>query len=127
MKKIKLLTISLAIMFCLFCCFACNSNKGIEQALQGTWVAEWTAYGKKINRYYTFKGNTYTTGGTAILGELDVEKGTYVIESSVIRLIPNDGSDSNDLDYTYNETTSTITLWWNDDIQFQKGYLNVNY
>jgi hypothetical protein len=83
--------------------------------------------GKSISRYYTFKGETYTTGGVAVLGELETETGTFEINGSTIKLIPDDGSEPNELDFTYNEKTGEITLWWNDDVQFEKGKVNVNY
>lgn len=41
-------------------------------------------------------------------------------------MIPDDGTDGNDLDYTYNKSSGTITLWWSDDVQFEKGTVNVN-
>ena len=80
-----------------------------------------------MSRYYTFKDDSYTTGGTLISGDLDPETGTFEVKSDTIHLIPDDGSSESDLDYTYNKSSGTITLWWNDDVQFEKGNVKVNY
>lgn len=125
----KTITTVLASILIFSCSFfiACGDNKqDIKSAMQGTWSAEWTAYGAPISRYYTFKGDTYTTGGVAYLGKLNIESGTYEIKDTVIHLISNDGS-TKDLEYTYDKKTNTFILWWNNDIQFQKGRANVNY
>ena len=123
----KIITLILVAIMCLSL-VACGSNEdNINDALQGSWVASWTAMGQNISRYYTFKGNTYTTGGVAILGELDTKTGTFEIKDSTIKLIPDDGSESSELDFTYNEKTGELTLWWNDDVQLEKGKVNVKY
>lgn len=107
---------------------ACGSSKSdVKDALQGTWTASWTASGQKISRYYTFKGNSYTTGGVALFGELEPETGTYEVKGSTIKLVPDDGSEGGGLDYTYNKNSGTVSLWWNDDVQFERGKVNVNY
>lgn len=122
----KGLCLFLALILCLSLC-ACSSKGDVKDALQGTWTASWTAMGQQISRYYTSKGDTYTTGGIAIFGTLEPETGKYKIKGSTIHLIPDDGSDGKDLDYTYNSKTGTVSLWWNDDIQFERGKVNVNY
>ena len=109
-----------------FSLVACGGNK-VSDALQGSWVANWSFMGNKLSRYYTFKGDKYTTGGVAALGELETSTGTFEIKGSKIHLIPDDGSKGRDLDFTFNETTGEITLWWNDDVQFEKGKVHVNY
>ncbi len=123
----RIMSLLLVVVMCLSLVACGGNDKEISNALQGTWVAKWTAMGKSISRYYTFKGETYTTGGVAVLGELETETGTFEINGSTIKLIPDDGSESNELDFTYNEKTGEITLWWNDDVQFEKGKVNVNY
>lgn len=127
MKNKRSIAVFLAIVMSLFCFVGCGTKQNVKDALQGTWVAQWTTLGRPISRYYQFKGDTYTTGGKAYFGEVDTETGTYEIKDSVIHLIPDDGSDGRDLEYTYNETTGTVTLWWSDDVQFQKGQIDVNY
>lgn len=107
---------------------ACGEKENdVQTALQGTWTAKWTTLGREISRYYIFKGDSYTTGGIAFYGELDIKKGTYEIKDSVIHLIPDDGSEGNDLEYSYDKKTDTIILWWSSDIQFQKGRAEINY
>lgn len=107
------------VMVCSLC--ACgNKTDDIQDALQGTWEASWIAFGKNISREYVFKGNTYTTSGVSIDGAIDPETGTIEIEESVIHTIPDDGSDGKDLEYSYNEKTGTITLWWSDEIELEK-------
>ena len=125
MKKLTALFLALVMTLSLVACG--NSSGKIQDALQGSWVAEWTAYGKNISRYYSFKGDQYTTGGVAIFGAIDTKTGRYIIKNSSIHLIPDDGSEESDLDYAYNKSTGTLTLWWNDDIQFAKGKVDVNY
>lgn len=123
----KALSLILVLVMCLSL-VACGSNdKEISNALQGTWVAKWTAMGNNLSRYYTFKGETYTTGGVAALGELDTETGKFEITGSTIKLIPDDGSNPSELDFTFNEKAGEITIWWNNDVQFEKGKVNVSY
>lgn len=117
----KIIAILCILILCISIIACERTDAKIHDALQGSWVAKWTAAGKNIERYYTFKGNTYTTGGTALFGKLETETGRFEIRDSTIHLIPDDGSDGKDLDYTYNKDSGTITLWWNDDVQFQKG------
>ena len=124
-KKIGALLLIVAM--CLSFCACGNKTNDVENALQGSWVAEWSAMGKKLNRYYIFNGNTYTTGGTAIFGEIATEKGTFEIKDSTIVLTPDDGSEESTIDYTYNEKTGNITLWWTDEVQFEKKKVNIAY
>ena len=100
-KKIGALLLIVAM--CLSFCACGNKTNDVENALQGSWVAEWSAMGKKLNRYYIFNGNTYTTGGTAVFGEIATKKGTFEIKDSTIVLTPDDGSEESSIDYTYNE------------------------
>lgn len=123
----KILSIILVMVMCLSLCACGSKTDKIKDAMQGTWVAEWTAIGKNISRYYTFKGNKYTTGGDAALGELATETGTFEITDSVIKFTPDDNSEHKDIEYSYNEETGEIILWWNDDVQFQKGTVDPNY
>lgn len=122
---------TIAILLVLVICVslgACGSDKeAVKNALQGSWTAKWTNQGTQISRYYTFKGNTYTTGGVAFFGELETETGTFEVMDTCIRLTPDDGSSATELDYTYNEKTGIVSLWWNDDIQFQSGTVSVQY
>lgn len=122
----KLIALLVVLVLCLSLC-ACSGKSDVKVALQGTWVANWTAMGQQISRYYSFKGDSYTTGGVAYLGELEPESGTYKIKGSTIELIPDDGSDGGELDYSYNKNSGTLNLWWNDDVQFERGKVNVNY
>ena len=126
MKKFIALLCIFILCVSLVACGGDEKDK-IHDELQGTWTAEWNYKGTNINRYYTFKGDKYTTGGSAVFGALDIETGTFEIRESTIHLIPDDGSDENDLDYTYNKSSGKITLWWNDDIQFEKGPANIKY
>lgn len=127
MKKTKVLALFLVLVLS-FSMVACGASKSdIKDALQGSWVAKWTMMGKQITRYYTFKGDTYTTGGVTYLGKLDPETGTYKITNEFIVLTPDDGGKSNDLEYTYNKKTGEIVLWWNEDVQFEKGNVDINY
>lgn len=105
---------------------SCGSNdvNEVREALQGSWDANWTYSGISLSRYYTFKGNTYTTGGVAALGPLDTKTGTYEIKDSRIYFFPDDGSSPNDLKFKYHSKTQTITLWWNEDVQFTKRQTN---
>ena len=123
----RIIPLLLVVVMCLSLVACGGNDKEISNALQGTWVAKWTAMGQSISRYYTFKGETYTTGGVAVFGEVETKTGTFEINGSTIKLIPDDGSKPNELDFTYNEKTGEITLWWNDDVQFEKGKANVNY
>jgi hypothetical protein len=125
MKKFFLLLMVAAMCLTLAACG--NKEADIRDALQGSWVAEWTAMGKSLNRYYTFKGDKYTTGGEAAFGPVSTKTGTFTVEDSVIKLTPDDGSEPSTLDYTYNEKNGTIILWWNSDIQFERGKVNVSY
>lgn len=125
MKKVGALL--WAVVMCLSLVACGGNNDDVVDALQGTWVAQWTNQGYKLSRYYTFKGDSYTTGGTLASGDLDPQTGTFEVKNDTIYLIPDDGSSESDLDYTYNKSSGTITLWWNDDIQFEKGKVNVNY
>lgn len=127
MKRKRIFAVVLVIVIGLSVFAGCGTKNEVKVALQGSWVAQWTAFGQPISRYYTFKGDTYTTGGTAIFGKLDTKTGTYEIKDSVILLIPHDGSEENGLEYTYDKKTGIITLWWNDDVQFQKGQIDINY
>ena len=123
----KIIALILVAMMCLSLCACGGNDDNIKDALQGSWIARWTAMGQSISRYYTFKGNTYTTGGVAILGELEPTTGVFVIHNSTIELIPDDGSEPSELEFTYNEKSGELTLWWNDDVQFEKGKVNVKY
>ena len=123
----KIIAILCILILCISVIACERTDAKIHDALQGSWVAKWTAAGKNIERYYTFKGNTYTTGGTALFGKLETKTGRFEIRDSTIHLIPDDGSNGKDLDYTYNKDSGEITLWWNDDVQFQKRNVNVNY
>ena len=125
MKKVLALVLAAALALSLVACG--GNNDDVRDALQGTWVAQWTNQGYKLSRYYTFKDDSYTTGGTLISGDLDPKTGTFEVKSDTIHLIPDDGSSESDLDYTYNKSSGTITLWWNDDVQFEKGNVKVNY
>ena len=121
MKKI------IAILLLIVVCFSFCACGNVKNALQGSWIAKWSVMDTELSRYYTFKGNTYTTGGTAMFGELDVVTGTYEIKDSTIHLIPDDGSEGGDLVYSYDNKTGKITLWWSDNIQFEKGNIKLNY
>ncbi len=124
MKKILALMLVSAMSLTLA---ACGGNSDdVRDALQGTWVAQWTFMGNKISRYYTFKGDSYTTGGRRASNAIEPETGTFEVKGDTIHLIPDDGTDGKDLDYTYNKSSGTITLWWSDDVQFEKGTVNVN-
>lgn len=125
MKKVS--TLLLAVVMCLSLVACGRNNDDVIDALQGTWVAQWTNQGYELSRYYTFKDDSYTTGGMLISGALDPKTGTFEVKNDTIHLIPDDGSSESDLDYTYNKSSGTVTLWWNDDVQFEKGRLNVNY
>lgn len=118
----KLFALLLALVLCLSLCACGGANKDdIREELQGTWRASWTTDGARISRYYTFEGDRYTTGGVAfIVGELEPKSGTYKISNSTIRLTPDDGSEGNELDYSYDKETGTLTLWWSDDIELVK-------
>lgn len=121
--------LSLFLVISMLCCLtACGSkNNDVNNALQGKWVAKWTAEGVNISRYYSFKNDSYTTGGRALFGELDTENGTYKINGNKVVLTPDDGSEGKSLDYTYNEKSGELTLWWNDDVMFEKGNTSVSY
>lgn len=123
----KIIVVLLILVMCIPL-VACGGNEDeIQNALQGSWVAEWTAYGQSISRTYTFKGNNYTTSGITVFGSKDVKTGTFEVKDSTIHLISDDGSSESDLDFSYNKKTGELILWWNDDIQFQKKRANVNY
>lgn len=123
----KPIALLLVMVICLSLCACGGNQEEVKNALQGTWTAKWTYAGMQISRYYTFKGNTYTTGGVAIFGEVQTETGTFEVMDTCIRLTPDDGSSAIELDYTYNEKTGIVSLWWNDDVQFQSGTVSVQY
>lgn len=123
----KPIALLLVMVICLSLCACGGNQEEVKNALQGTWTAKWTYAGTQISRYYTFKGNTYTTGGVAIFGEVQTETGTFEVMDTCIRLTPDDGSSAIELDYTYNEKTGIVSLWWNDDVQFQSGTVSVQY
>lgn len=125
MKKIISLFLVVAIGFSLTACGI--KDEQIRNALQGSWIANWTMLGKPLSRYYTFKGDTYTTGGVAVWGVVDKKTGIFEISNGTIKLIPDDGSDGGELDFTYNESSGEIILWWGDEIQFEKGTVSKNY
>ena len=120
MKRNRVISVILVVMVCLSVLVGCVNKNKVKEALQGTWVAQWTLLDKQIVRYYTFSEDTYVTGGVAALGEVGPNVGTYEIKNSVIRCIEDDGSVANELEYTYDEATGTLTLWWSDSVQFQK-------
>ena len=125
MKKVSALLLAVVMCFSLVACG--GNNDDVRDALQGTWVAQWTMQGHKISRYITFKGDSYTTGGTLASGDMAPKTGTFEVKSGTIHMVPDDGSAEWDRDYTYNKSSGTITLWWNSDIQFEKGKVDVNY
>ena len=115
MKRKRIIAVILVIMMSLSIFVGCGTRNNVKEALQGTWTAEWIYYGKQLSRYFTFEGDTYTTGGTAVLGKVDPKTGTYEIKASVIHLIRDDSVEC-DLEYTYNKANGTITLWWGDQV-----------
>ncbi len=126
-KLVALILIFILVLGMVGCGGKEDDTATVRDALQGTWVANWSVMGKDLNRYFTFKDDTYTTGGKSILGALDRETGKYEIEESSIHFVPDDGSESFDLDYSYNKDLGTIILWWNDEIQFERGQVSIDY
>ena len=116
----KILSIILVMLMCMSLCACGSKTDKVEKSLQGSWVAEWRVAGNPIGRYYIFKGDTFTTGRVTANGETNKTTGTYEITDSVIQFTSDDGSESKELEYSYNEETGEITLWWNDSIQFVK-------
>ena len=125
MKRLSALL--LTIVMCLSLAACGGNNDDVRDALQGTWVAEWTFQGVNIRKYIMFKGNSYTTGGTRGSKDMEQDTGTFEVKSDTIHFIPDDGSEEWDRDYTYNKNSGTITLWWSDDVQLEKGSVYVNY
>ena len=117
----KILSTILLIVMCLSLCACGSKTDKINEALQGKWAAVWQVGDNVIGRYYIFKDNTYMTARvTANAGASEHESGTYEITDSVIQFLPDDGSEGKDLEYSYNEDTGEITLWWSDGIEFEK-------
>lgn len=116
----KVLSMIMVLALCLSLCACGNNKEKVKNSLQGTWKAKWSSEGKNLSRYYSFEGESYTTGGVAYFGELEVETGIFEINDSCIHLIPDDGSEPIDLVYTFDKTSGEIELWWADEIPFEK-------
>ena len=116
----KLLTVSIALVLVLSLVSCGVNNNQVQNALQGKWIAEWKLGQLELNHYYIFKGDTFTGGGRAAFGDTTKEAGKYEITDSEIHLI--DDSGGNTLEYSYDENSETITLWWSkgNNIQFHK-------
>ena len=121
----KLIALLLVAVMCLSLSACGRKEDEIRNALQGSWVAEWTVAGKNVSRYYTFKGERYTTGGVTFFGNLGTGRGSFEINESTIKLITDDGLSSTELKYTYDEKSGEITLWLDDDTKFEKGIVNI--
>lgn len=125
MKRLFVFVLAMAMAFCLFACG--GKNDDVREALQGTWSAKWTAMGKNINVHYTFKGDKCTAGGRNYYGEEHSFTEPYEITENKIIVVAFENGKTKELEYTYNKKTGELILWYSDEIQLEKGKVNVNY
>lgn len=118
MKRLCVFLLTIVMVFCLI---ACSGKNDLRDALQGTWTAKWTFMGRPVSVYFTFKGDQCTAGGRDDFGTEHSSTESYKIEGNKIYAA------GYELEYSYNKKTGEIILWYNDDIQLERGKNNVNY
>lgn len=92
----------------------------VESALQGTWFAD--ASNIMWNDIYvelSFASGTYTK--TVSMGALsETLSGEYTISENTVDLTGENGNYNYSLDYTFNEESGDIVLWWSSGKQLVK-------
>lgn len=120
----KVVSIILVLVMCISL-IACTKSK-VQSALQGSWSAKWYAYGYPVTVNYSIKGSKYTKyhkfGNNSW-----TSTGTFEVTDSTIVFTSDDGISELPLDYYYDKTTGTITLWLSNGNQLEKSTTVVNF